>query len=184
MTTDGVPVDEQPIQVGNTDLSKVFKAKDGTEWSSTPETTKQKTPSKNIFKPPRTKINNAQSAVDPESTFNMFLPASIITDIVKYTNLEGDRVHGESWKPTDVIEVRALIGAYIYLGAMNQNIFPSELIWDVNNGTQSIRCTFTRNRFLKLGNMFYLMTRQPEQKEGAEMYLHQFEMCGRNFSAP
>jgi Transposase IS4 len=124
------------IQTGTRCSSQKY----GTEWSSTPDTSKQKTPSKNFFKPPRTKINNvkAQSAVDPGSTFNLFLPASLIIDLVKYTNLEDDRIHGDTWKPTDVIEVRALIGAYILLGAMNQNIFPSELIWDVNNDNQSI----------------------------------------------
>ena len=36
---------------------------------------------------------------------------------------------------------------------MNQNIDPSELIWDVSSGFQLMRCTFSRNRFLKLGNM-------------------------------
>ncbi|KAK3791830.1 hypothetical protein RRG08_026734 [Elysia crispata] len=34
------------------------------------------------------------------------------------------------WRPTDYIEIRALILAYIHLGAMNQNICLSELIWD------------------------------------------------------
>ena len=52
------------------------------------------------------------------------------------------------WRPTHAIEIRALIRAYIHLGAMNQNICPSELIWDVSSGFQ-----FSRNRFLKLGNM-------------------------------
>ena len=151
MTTDGAH--EQQLQVDSSDRGKVFKSKNGTEWSSTPDTRKQKTPSKNIFKPERTKIKNVQSAVDPVSTFNLFLPTSILTDIVKYTNLEGERVDKDKWKPTDAIEIRALIGAYIHLGAMNQNIFPSELLWDVKNGNQLIRCTFTRNRFLKLGNM-------------------------------
>ena len=41
-----------------------------------------------------TKTSNVQSAVDPGSTFNLFLPASIISDLVKYTNLEGERVDG------------------------------------------------------------------------------------------
>ena len=102
---------------------------------------------------PRTKTSNAQSAVDPGSTFNLFLPASIISDLVKYTNLEGERVDGVMWRPTDAIENRALIRAYIHLGAMNQNICPSELIWDMRNGFQLMRCTISRNRFLKLGNM-------------------------------
>ena len=56
-------------------------------------------------------------------------------------------------RPTDAIEIRALIDVYTYLGAMNQNICPSELIWDVRNGNQLMRCTFSRNIFLKLGNM-------------------------------
>ena len=137
----------------NTGRSKMFKSKDDTEWSPSPDTSKQKTPSKNIYKPPRTKISNAHSAVDPGSTFNFFLPASIISDLVQYTNLEGERVDEVMWRPTDAIETRALIGAYIYLGATNQNICPSELIWDVRNGNQLMRCTFSRNRFLKLGNM-------------------------------
>ena len=83
----------------------------------------------------------------------MFLPASIISDHVKYTNLEDERVDGVMWRPTDSIEIRVLIGAYIHLGVMNQNICPSELMWGVRNGFQLIRCTFARNRFLKLGNM-------------------------------
>ncbi|KAK3782408.1 hypothetical protein RRG08_033049 [Elysia crispata] len=117
----------------------MFKSKDDTEWSPSPDTSKQKTPSKNIYKPPKTKISNAQSAVDPGSTFNLFLPASIISDLVQYTNLEGERVDGVMWRPTDAIEIRALIGAYIHFGATNQNICPSELIWDVRNGNQLMR---------------------------------------------
>ncbi|KAK3772437.1 hypothetical protein RRG08_031457 [Elysia crispata] len=61
---------------------------------------RQKTLSKNIYKPPRTKTSNAHSAVDPGSTFSLFLPASFISDLVKYTNLEGERVDGVMWRPT------------------------------------------------------------------------------------
>ena len=83
---------------------------------------------------------------------------------------------GVMWRPTDAIEIRALIGAYIHLGAMNQNIFPSELIWDVRNGNQLMRCTFSRNRFLKLGNMLHFDDKATRTERG--MFLHHSRCMG------
>ena len=59
-------------------------------------------------------------------------------------------MEGISWKPTDAIEI--LIGVYLYFGAMDQSMFPTELIWDKKSGDKMACSTFTSNRFLNLSN--------------------------------
>ena len=71
-------------------------------------------------------------------------------DVVKYTNIEGKRALQDKWCETDEIEIMAFIGILIHLGALKQNIFPTELIWDVQNGNALARSTMTRSRFLSL----------------------------------
>ncbi|KAK3797515.1 hypothetical protein RRG08_054546 [Elysia crispata] len=50
-------------------------------------------------------------------------------------------MEGISWKPTDAIEI--LIGVYLYFGAMDQSMFPTELIWDKKSGDKMACSTFT-----------------------------------------
>ncbi|GFN92172.1 PiggyBac transposable element-derived protein 4, partial [Plakobranchus ocellatus] len=147
--------DYQPSTSANPDIGEPhdqrLRAKDGTLWSITPPAN-QKTPSKNIFRPAKTRHSNCNGMSDPTSAFNLFISPNIIRDIVKFTNLEGQRMDGGKWMQTDEIEIKALIGCFIHLGAMNQSMFPSELIWDVKCGNPMARSVFTRNRFLKLSN--------------------------------
>ena len=89
---------------------------------------------------------------DPVPTFSLYLTSNIVSEIVKYTYPEGERMEGITWKPTDAIEIQALIGVYLHLGAMNQSMFPAPLIWDKKSGDRMARSTFTRNRFLDLSN--------------------------------
>ena len=74
-------------------------------------------------------------------------------DVVKYTNIEGKRALQDKWCETDEIEIMAFIGILIHLGALKQNIFPIEVIWDMQNGNALARSTMTRSRFLSLSNI-------------------------------
>ena len=62
-------------------------------------------------------------------------------------------MEGISWKQNDAIEIQALIG--VYLEAMNQSMFPTELIWNKNSGDRMARSTFKRNRFLNVSNRLW-----------------------------
>ncbi|RUS70333.1 hypothetical protein EGW08_021902 [Elysia chlorotica] len=126
-------------------------AKDGIVWSVQPGAV-NKTPSKNVFRPPVRKFINCQTMTDPESAFDLLFTPTMVRDIVKYTNKEGRRVQQHRWVDTDDIEIQAFIGILIHLGALNQNIFPTELIWDTRNGNTLARSAMTRSRFLALSN--------------------------------
>ena len=73
-------------------------------------------------------------------------------DVVEYTNIDGKRALQDKWCETDEIEIMAFICILIHLGALKQNIFPTELIWDVQNGNALASSTMTRSRFLSLSN--------------------------------
>ncbi|GFO13771.1 PiggyBac transposable element-derived protein 4, partial [Plakobranchus ocellatus] len=95
-----------------------YTAKDGTIWSKVPPVV-QKTPSRNVFKPPKTPLRCCETVITPLSAFKLFLTDSMVADIVKYTNMEGVRAEQDNWRPTDSTEILALVGCFIHLGAKN-----------------------------------------------------------------
>ena len=83
----------------------------------------------------------------PVDAFSLFLSDKVVSDVVKYTNIEGQRVSGEAWVPMDKVECEALLGLLLFLGTRKQNMLSTESIWDSVYGCGIIRACMSRRRF-------------------------------------
>ncbi|XP_037882974.1 piggyBac transposable element-derived protein 4-like [Glossina fuscipes] len=82
--------------------------------------------------------------------FSLFFDKEITDMIVKYTNIEGQRVAADKWKRTDPIEVRAFIGLVINAGLKKGGISKIGEFWDPLHGNPLFRACMSRNRFANL----------------------------------
>ena len=128
----------------------LYPAKDGTVWNATPVAAAAQTPAANIVNLPRNRIPNTNQAITPADCFDLYISPDIIRDIVKYTNLEGVRQKGDRWVATDGLEIRALIGIIIYLGAQRQSKVNLVTIWTPLIGQDFCRATMSKNRVFAL----------------------------------
>ena len=131
--------------------SMEYKAKDNTMWKSTPFR-RTRTPEANTFRPPANRIPNTGNAHTPVDVYNLFLSRNIILEIVACTNEEGRRQRGEQWKKTDFMEMEALFGVLLFIGAQKQSKASTEKIWTPLIGQDYVRATMGRNRYFELMN--------------------------------
>lgn len=105
---------ENEDAVENAD-SKEFIGRDGTVWRDSPHPTTRI--SHNVNRTAMNKVNlrGGQKVDTAEGAFECLFTADVINMIVKYTNLEANRVMTE-WKDIDEIELRAFIGLLITAG--------------------------------------------------------------------
>ena len=123
-------------------------AKDGTEWSPIPTKPKNvKAAAKNMFKMPPSQLLGCSNVNRPVDAFSLFLSDKVVSDVVKYTNMEGQRVSGEVWVPMDKVECEALLGRLLFLGTRKQNMLSAESIWDSVYGCGIVRACMNRRRF-------------------------------------
>ncbi|GFS12146.1 PiggyBac transposable element-derived protein 4 [Elysia marginata] len=87
--------------------AEVLSKKGDIIWSRVPVPQVGRTPTKNVFRPPKSNVRYPSRIDSIVSAFKMIFTATIINDIVKMTNLEGKRNEGENWKGVDVIEMGA-----------------------------------------------------------------------------
>ncbi|GFO26200.1 PiggyBac transposable element-derived protein 4 [Plakobranchus ocellatus] len=109
---------KEPIE--NVKRTGTYYGKDGTEWRSIPMTPNVQSAGENVTLP-RNRVPNTQNATSTAETFDLFVSQDTIKLFVKYTNEEGKRQRGDSWKETDNVEIRGLIGILIFLGAQTQS---------------------------------------------------------------
>uniref|UniRef100_A0A1B0AYY6 PiggyBac transposable element-derived protein domain-containing protein n=1 Tax=Glossina palpalis gambiensis TaxID=67801 RepID=A0A1B0AYY6_9MUSC len=114
----------------------IYLGKDGMEWRSTPYSQQHsahliREDIHTVRLPPGKHIDCTLDA------FSLFFDKEITDMIVKYTNIEGQRVAADKWKRTDPIEVRAFIGLVINAGLKKGGIKI-----DVNNKNKSTINTF------------------------------------------
>ena len=123
--------------------------KDGTEWSFEPLPF-DKTPRKNIARIAKNRvpfIENLTSAVD---FFHLFISRVMVVMVIKYTNMEGKRVRGDSLSDTDLVEIHSLIGCLIYIEGMKQHMEDMKVMVDLLEGLQLMPACFATNRLCDL----------------------------------
>ena len=102
---------------------------------------------KNIFKMPPSQLLGCSNVNRPVDAFSLLLSDKVVSDVVKYTNIEGQRVSGEAWVPMDKVECEALLGLLLFLGTRKQNMLSTESIWDSVYGCGIVRACMSRRRF-------------------------------------
>uniref|UniRef100_A0A1A9V834 DDE_Tnp_1_7 domain-containing protein n=1 Tax=Glossina austeni TaxID=7395 RepID=A0A1A9V834_GLOAU len=99
----------------------IYLGKDGMEWRSTPYSQQNsahliREEIHTVKLPPGKRINSTVDA------FSLLFDKETIKMIVKYTNIEGQRVAADKWKKTDPIEIQAFIGLVINAGLKKAGI--------------------------------------------------------------
>ena len=140
---------EERVRGGEVVRTRVMKGKDGTEWRETPET-RGRTNEANLFSIPRNRTPNTQNAKSPVEIFELLLSVEILNIIVEHTNEEGVRMKGNKWRATDKVEIDALVGMLLYLGAQKDSKTNIETIWTPLIGQDFIRACMSKNRFFEL----------------------------------
>lgn len=129
--------------------------KDGTKWSKVPyllQSTTYKDPASDHF---GHKINlPAGVTIDnPEDAFFLFFSDFVLSEIVKYTNIEAENnteMWQASWKLVDTTEMRAFFGLLLTAGHLKQNNASYITLWSIKYGSPIFRATMSLGRFKSL----------------------------------
>ncbi|XP_029900733.1 piggyBac transposable element-derived protein 4-like [Myripristis murdjan] len=87
---------------------------------------------------------------DIKSCFDLFLPWSIKKIIIDMTNLEGKRVHKDTWHDIDVAHLDAYIGIVLLAGVYRSSNEATESLWDASTGRNIFRATMSLHSFRNL----------------------------------
>ena len=155
-----VSTSQEQLDDGSVLQTVLYPAKDGIVWRAAPYEVNAQTAAANVLNLPANQIPGTGSASTPTECFELFITEDILRTIVKYTNEEGVRQRGDNWVSTDVVEIRALIGILIFLGAQKQSKVSLNTIWKPLIGQDFVRATMSRNRCFQL-----LQTLRFDQKE-------------------
>lgn len=133
-----------------------YTAKNQYIWKKFPPHS-SKTRASNIIKTTTNKVVlPPQKTVDSfRDSFELFITSSILSDIVKFTNQEAQRVYTNEnkkaiWKPCDEVEIRALIGLLITAGHLKSNHQTVVALWNPKYGPPISRATMSKERFKEL----------------------------------
>ncbi|XP_037042530.1 piggyBac transposable element-derived protein 4-like [Bradysia coprophila] len=123
-------------------------SKDGTKWAKVPYKSTNLNYKNTFSNISAHQVNLPPDAVikNPEDAFFLYFNDFIITEIVKYTNIEAEN-HTENWKPVDVIEMRAFFGLLLTAGHLKQNNTNYITLWSVKYGSPIFRATMSLVRF-------------------------------------
>ena len=90
----------------------------------------------------------ATSRVDDiKSSFQLFLPESIVEIILAMTNLEGGRVFADTWKALDQVDLQAYMGLLILAGENLSNHEATKSLWDGESGRPIFLSTMSLQQF-------------------------------------
>ncbi|XP_046391494.1 piggyBac transposable element-derived protein 4-like [Ischnura elegans] len=130
-----------------------FLGKDGTVWNSQPFPVGGAR-AHNIIKGQTHKIvlPPGKILVSPIDAFSLFVDDSLVEDIVKFTNMEAERVNSSkklkiAWKPCDCIEIRAFFGLLLTAGYLRSNHTSYDVLWSQLYGPPIFRATMGLKRF-------------------------------------
>lgn len=128
--------------------NETFLGKDGTEWKTTPYSS-GRTRAHNIIRGKMHKVMlPIGKYIDSTSdAFSLFLDDTMINIILNNTNLHAIQTHGEKWKVTDAVEIRAFIGLLLNAGINKQGIISYNEFWNPLFGSAIFRACMSRDRF-------------------------------------
>ncbi|KAK0154776.1 hypothetical protein N1851_002909 [Merluccius polli] len=124
-----------------------FQSKDGNLlWYSPPQERGGRARGENIIRMTPGSTRYATSHVDDiKSSFQLFLPESIMEIILPMTNLEGGRVFADTWKALDQVDLQAYMGLLILSGVHRSNNEATKR--DAESGRPIFRSTMSLQQF-------------------------------------
>lgn len=133
---------------------RILRGKNKYVWSSSkPKRRLSRTPRRNIIHYRQQPINDAKNVETALDSFNLYISPSIVNQIVVHTNVEISHkgvnysAASATIRPTDSIEIKALIGLLIMSAAMKDNHLTSLELFDSSySGTRYIS-VMSRERF-------------------------------------
>ena len=126
-----------------------FQSKDGNLlWYSSPQDRGGRARGENIIRMTPGPTRYATSRVDDiKSSFQLFLPESIVEIILAMTNLEGGRVFADTWKALDRVDLKAYMGLLILAGVHRSNNETTKSLGDAESGRPKFRSTMSLQQF-------------------------------------
>lgn len=102
-------------------------------------------------------IRYATSRVDDiKSSFQLFLPESIVEIILEMTNLEGRRVFMDTWKALDQVDHQVYMGLLILAGVYQSNNEATKSLWYAESGRPISWSTMSLQQFHDLSEVIRL----------------------------
>ncbi|KAM3618245.1 uncharacterized protein V6R79_017929 [Siganus canaliculatus] len=127
------------------EAAAVWRSKSGIAWSPTNEDTVRYRPAE-IPHPGITRHAISRIA-NMGDYFDFFITDDILKVIVQMTNLEAQRVHGDSWKSVDIVEIRGYIGLLLLVGVFRSRGELTRSLWGEDTGRPIFRATMSEKRF-------------------------------------
>lgn len=134
-------------------LRSILRGKDKHKWSSLKSKSQSRTAARNIVHVRPGPIRSCKNELDPLQCLSFFITNDMIDIIVTHINAEIE-IKSQKYKnikatqrPTDVHEIKALIGVLTLSAAMKDNHLPSRELFDVSFCGNRYRSTMSCERF-------------------------------------
>ncbi|XP_037550296.1 piggyBac transposable element-derived protein 4-like [Nematolebias whitei] len=133
--------DEEGTGAEAAPVTETYKSKKGNiTWSAIPPVSHGREAAENVMKMTPGITRFALTRVsDIKTCFDLFMPLSLKKVIIALTNLEGKKVHGDTWKDIDEECLDAFIGVLLLAGVYRSSNEALTSLWDVSTG-RSIFC--------------------------------------------
>ncbi|XP_037533781.1 piggyBac transposable element-derived protein 4-like [Nematolebias whitei] len=130
-------------------VTETYKSKKGNiTWSAIPPVSHGREAAENVMKMTPGITRFAVTRVsDIKTCFDLFMPLSLKKVIIAMTNLEGKKVHGDTWKDIDEECLDALIGVLLLAGVYRSSNEALTSLWDVSTGRSIFRATMSLQTF-------------------------------------
>ncbi|KAK4313443.1 hypothetical protein Pmani_015201 [Petrolisthes manimaculis] len=144
-----IPEPNPPVDFSSATLTSTS----GFQWQCQPHRGHRHTAAKNIIREVPGPTAEAQRATTIDSTFSLFFPDEVITEIVKWTNKkissfrEAYKKHDGSIKDTNPVEMRAFLGLLLLCGVQKSGHLHVQEIFSKMTGSPPFRATMSARRF-------------------------------------
>lgn len=131
---------------------RVMRGKNKHCWSTSKGQSHRRTTGINITRATRGPTSMCRNIVDPALCFDMFITDDIINEIVLWTNVEislkrRENMTNATFKNTNSVEIRALIGILSLSAAMRDNHLSTDELFDTTFSGSRYISVMSRDRF-------------------------------------
>uniref|UniRef100_A0A3P9MKV5 PiggyBac transposable element-derived protein domain-containing protein n=1 Tax=Oryzias latipes TaxID=8090 RepID=A0A3P9MKV5_ORYLA len=164
--TDTTDQSEEEVTGAEAAPAESFQSKRGNiRWSTVPPDVHGRTAAANIIKMTPGVTRFAVTRVsDIKSCFKLFLPLSLKKVIIAMTNLEGKKVHDNTWKDIDETYLDAYIGVILLAGVYRSSNEATESLWDASTGRNIFRATMSIRTFQMISRVLRFDNRDTRAK--------------------
>lgn len=131
----------------------VFISKNGREvWSTDPQRAAQgRQPALNVMNRAPGPTRHALREVDTiESSFRLFMKDTLLREIIRWSNKEGQLIYGKEWKALDETELSCFLGLLILAGVYKARHEAITELWSKNDGRNVFSKSMARSRFQQI----------------------------------